>query len=72
MRTKREAMIDNGNLTEIEKKMLEMLKIKDLKWSEPGPYDTQALNRLIKKGYAEKVMLSPIYGGFKWRLKGNP
>ena len=56
-------------LTEIEKKILEKLKIKDIRWSEPGPYETQTLNRLVKKGYVEKVAISRTFGGFKWRIK---
>ena len=57
-------------LTEIETKMLEKLKIKSIEWIEPGPYAIRALNKLVKKGYAERVpTITSSFGSFKWRLK---
>ena len=56
-------------LTEIETKMLEKLKIKEIEWSETYDSDTQTLNRLVKKGYAEKVTYPLTYRGLVWRLK---
>ncbi len=57
-------------LTEIEKKMLEKLKIKSINWTEPMTYEIRALNRLVKKGYAERLPTATSnFGSFKWRLK---
>jgi hypothetical protein len=57
-------------LTELETKMIDRLKIKEIEWLEPGQFAVRALNRLVKKGYAERVPTASFnFGSFKWRLK---
>ena len=58
-------------LTALESKMLEYLKIEPMQWSRPGPYEIQALNRLVKKGLAEKIKRDESVGGFVWALKNE-
>jgi len=56
-------------LTKLETKMLDRLKIKEIEWSETRESDTQTLNRLVRKGYAEKVTYPITHRGLVWRLK---
>jgi hypothetical protein len=56
-------------LTEIETKMIEKLKIKEIEWSETRESDTKTLNRLVRKGYAEKVTYPNSFRGLVWRIK---